>query len=1696
MSSVDDIIEDDDDEYLEDFDASPLKRANTEEVGDAYSEDGFDADGDVPSLRRVATEEVIGEPSEGDGYDDDFGAEKEEQAFSPEDEDAYAEDFVAERPSVAPPADDADYADDDFDVASPAPPKPDDAEAYEDEFEEAAAASPSPPEADDNSDGGVYEDNDFEGGDSFEKDAAAAEARRASTMAVHAPAADGDAQSYGDDFASQPSVESGFVENDVEAAPARPRSETETAIAPADDDYGEDDFADEPANDDYADDFSAGADAGRPPSPQPSVELPVSVEEPTPAAPEPSAGGYSEAFDSDAPPATLVEKSSQRYDEEEFEPVAVVEATSTYQEEEFEPETPVATTASPLGVGSARGGRRGGVARLGRDDDAGARRGRARLRRRWLRERRQDEPAAARRLEPSASTPASAFAASAPAAKAAARAGPRPQSASASARSPAVVAAAESSPERDEAMDALLAKIASLEARLDERERGERRAGAASAKPAAKRKKKQRPRSAPRRVYRPASPVAERRRAKAKAHGPVRAWDDRFEEKEPQTKKPPAPSTYDASTGHRVNAKDYEASLAFKVTSTSKHATTMSELGLEVGKNGSLKVNKAKAKWTDASAARLVAAGAKPYERPPPASPPKKVPAGYPTTALQQSARHYVDRCARWQKIESGGKYGRLLAAGDFKGAAAIEPRRPFDPSKSPANEPRTWKAYKKLRRWDALVTVEAIPNRGRQLSTRHDPSRYAAEADKAARAALDALGAWGVRAASVVSLVESPANSGDKNRVGALEVQVAVVTDADAGPRTKVVFSKIARRTWPSESYVKRRVDEFLGAVGAFSAADARKTLEDAPSAPWPEDGELPWDWDGDNRPAPDARPKLPDVPQFVEAKRNGGAAALFNNVYNAPAAETPPDDADDDALMAGGADETAFDSPRADDEPPEPEPAAAAEPEPEEAEEDFDEPAAPEITTPAPEPAKPPAPKQPAPEPAAAKPAPEPSATKPAASNSRPQPAAPQEPAAEPAAPKAAAEPAAPKPKQQPEAAAQATPTKAPPAEDADDEDENDAYDEPDFDEPAAAEPAAVAQTAAAPEPEPEPAAAAQTEERTEEPSRNNASQYQGVVYTGPAPAAEEAEEDHEAADAAPAPIVVPDHEKEPFAEVGAPRGRFQTFKFKGFNKATKGEKIRGDRLAPVEPAKISEAEPEPEPEPEPEAPSLAYKQLMKYTAKEREKVEHKPKKEAPREKNAAGKLVDYFAAHGYASLAPCAPALVEDGFDTLEALSTLTEEDALALPNVRRGHAKLLAVVAKRVANDLAEAALAGDAPAEADEAGAPAKAADDGDDDADRPARKTVRPLKGKKHNKRFVEPEKVKPPEPEPEPEEDAEIEYVASPWALKKPDKPKKKKPEEKPQEPEPVREEFDPSTAARGAKTRPESGRRERRKSREDAPPKPSPRDEPDPRPTAEEVARIDGAVSAAGLRRLVKKRGLEDPTPAVLEALLTAVDIDGDGAVPPQDAAVFARGQVPGGEGLGTLWRSVRAVVSATKYDVTRLEEQLFAKYDADAEGHISLKKFRSTLEKVAKKTRDLDLDGADWGLVQAIWGVPDRIDYVTFCSWLNPTKTSKLKAKASRLAVKACKESGETDGDFWTQLCMRHAPPAEAQAFEMLLYDGRKKKKKQAMEEEEDPMLRKERRKSKAKAKKKERKGDENDEGDAGPGLSSLGGAPKLT
>merc|ERR1719269_515381 len=94
-------------------------------------------------------------------------------------------------------------------------------------------------------------------------------------------------------------------------------------------------------------------------------------------------------------------------------------------------------------------------------------------------------------------------------------------------------------------------------------------------------------------------------------------------------------------------------------------------------------------------------------------------------------------------------------------------------------------------------------------------------------------------------------------------------------------------------------------------------------------------------------------------------------------------------------------------------------------------------------------------------------------------------------------------------------------------------------------------------------------------------------------------------------------------------------------------------------------------------------------------------------------------------------------------------------------------------------------------------------------------------------------------------------------------------------------------------------------------------------------------------------------------------------------------------------------------------------------NGDGSISLRKFRATLEKVAQKTGStLDVP---WELVQAIWGVPERVDYVTFCSWLNPTKLHRLKQKASKLAARAVKASGDDD------------------AFGRLLADGRGKSSK---------------------------------------------------
>ena len=68
---------------------------------------------------------------------------------------------------------------------------------------------------------------------------------------------------------------------------------------------------------------------------------------------------------------------------------------------------------------------------------------------------------------------------------------------------------------------------------------------------------------------------------------------------------------------------------------------------------------------------------------------------------------------------------------------------------------------------------------------------------------------------------------------------------------------------------------------------------------------------------------------------------------------------------------------------------------------------------------------------------------------------------------------------------------------------------------------------------------------------------------------------------------------------------------------------------------------------------------------------------------DKAAVAELAEWFKAHGYPSLerAPgVLHALVVEGFDSAEALAHLQEDDVLAIPDIKRGHQKMLIKVVK--------------------------------------------------------------------------------------------------------------------------------------------------------------------------------------------------------------------------------------------------------------------------------------------------------------------------------------------------------------------------------------------------------------------------------
>ena len=80
-------------------------------------------------------------------------------------------------------------------------------------------------------------------------------------------------------------------------------------------------------------------------------------------------------------------------------------------------------------------------------------------------------------------------------------------------------------------------------------------------------------------------------------------------------------------------------------------------------------------------------------------------------------------------------------------------------------------------------------------------------------------------------------------------------------------------------------------------------------------------------------------------------------------------------------------------------------------------------------------------------------------------------------------------------------------------------------------------------------------------------------------------------------------------------------------------------------------------------------------------------------PEELAYANKIAEWFRAEGYPSLARCAPALVRDGYDTVEALHHLEEDEIAELEGVKKGHRKQLAKLCVELRHAKAAAATGG-------------------------------------------------------------------------------------------------------------------------------------------------------------------------------------------------------------------------------------------------------------------------------------------------------------------------------------------------------------------------------------------------------------------
>lgn len=978
--------------------------------------------------------------------------------------------------------------------------------------------------------------------------------------------------------------------------------------------------------------------------------------------------------------------------------------------------------------------------------------------------------------------------------------------------------------------------------------------------------------------------------------------------------------TYDPETGHRISKHAYERKLVAKERQPNR-AKPDEAVPCEIRNEGS-----------------MIEAPERMKSRP--------SAVGYPTSRIAQAAMTYLYRCRTWKPLERRTRYARELFLGNFKGAAEFEPR-PASSAETCATdvlstvETQHWRAHRKLCEWDVLVTVEARPNRGKQLSTRHNPSRYKQEAQVAANAAIEALQKFRVRAATLIEVAGEAVDSKTAaSRVGALEVQLAVCT-ADGKPaRLKMLHSKLTTRTWPSAAVIKKATHRAMRDFGAHELLDGEDgNANGVDNAVNNTDSVLvEWDWEFDQRPPWHTQPrtggmtpsKAEEIPPLQSPELVSSTSV--QNAHDTSEAASLSRSRTMELQDTGNANEvpyTAYSHQGPDNNAVPPLSKRSG----------FDQ---------------------------------HKNLTAHASAKNTEKPSV----------------------HEQKGLSSQQNITLT---------SREVASEKTMLTDEILQEPRTSNHEAAAANTQPQASAKVADVRKIgstggeESQVRGNESAHSDRSCNGKVCNAEIADSPTARRDSAglEANLTVASKEHSLNVSVG--------------NEATGHE----HKLDAQDESKLAE---------EGENWQLKYKREIEQLSNEL-KAAHLQQHEDGAE------IIEWFQRHDYNFLLPHVSALVEHGWDNLEAMAQLTEEDARVLPGVKAGHARVLSRIATRMreASREMETLFSGGLSGNFGNEFTLEQASNGtqlGDDTAHEPE-PDIESRDGhadpQESNSSYLsrsDVEQRQPQHPKIAMADTAQDSFITEAHAEREETSLLNDQEENRPED-----------ASCHNASAQDETQKKTDEDSIE------AYRQALNSQDALEEVlqahADSDERLSVKSLKKLLKKVGIKSPGSTALHLLLAHIDFDGDGSWPIEEVMAFVRSDASGSDGLGALWCGLQEVVACTtgKYTLTNLDLQLFKKYDKKQSGGIRFSKFTRAMQKLVSRSSSTCIkDDFDWEIVRDFWSKlneSDAIDYVTFTSWLNPVSLSKLRRTAARWAVRATRDSEKhRDGiDFFTTLVRRH-------------------------------------------------------------------------